>query len=145
METINFYSQKADYGCFSNFYSAPIKLKGNTWRTTEHFFQAQKFAGTKYETHIRNLKSPNEAAREGRRRDLPLRKDWESAKDNIMFEALRAKFQQHPDLKKILLETGDATLVEHTENDSYWGDGGNGKGKNMLGRLLMKVREELNT
>lgn len=142
MTTINFYSHKADYGCFSNFYPAEIRIGGKTWRTTEHYFQAQKFAGTKYESHIRNQKSPNDAAREGRRRDLPLRKDWESVKDNIMQEALVAKFQQHPDLKKALLETGDAVLVEHTENDLYWGDGGNGKGKNMLGKLLMKIRDE---
>jgi N-glycosidase YbiA len=140
--TINFYSQKAEYGCFSNFYMAPINIGGKTWRTTEHYFQAQKFAGTKYESHIRNLKSPNEAAMEGRRRDFPLRRDWESVKDNIMLNALRAKFTQHPDLKKILLDTGDAKLIEHTEKDSYWGDGGNGKGKNMLGILLMQIRSE---
>ena len=60
-----------------------------------------------------------------------------------MREALRAKFSQHQDLRKILLDTGDAEIVEHTSNDSYWGDGGDGSGKNMLGRLLMEVRDEL--
>lgn len=59
-----------------------------------------------------------------------------------MREALRAKFTQNEDLKKILLETGDATLVEHTANDNYWGDGGDGNGKNMLGKLLIELREE---
>ncbi len=60
-----------------------------------------------------------------------------------MREALKAKFTQNEDLKNILLETGDAILVEHTENDNYWGDGGDGNGKNMLGKLLMELREEL--
>jgi hypothetical protein len=75
--------------------------------------------------------------------ELPLRKGWESAKDNVMREALRAKFTQHADLRALLLGTDDATLVEHTEKDDYWGDGGNGSGKNRLGQLLMELREQL--
>ena len=43
----------------------------------------------------------------------------------------------------MLLGTGEATLVEHTSNDAYWGDGGDGSGKNMLGQILMKIRDEL--
>ena len=45
--------------------------------------------------------------------------------------------------RALLLATGDAKLVEHTENDDYWGDGGDGRGKNMLGRILMDVRGAL--
>ena len=60
-----------------------------------------------------------------------------------MLKCLFAKFTQHEDLKKILLDTGDKTLIEHTKNDVYWADGGDGSGKNMLGKLLMKVRDEL--
>jgi N-glycosidase YbiA len=41
------------------------------------------------------------------------------------------------------LATGDAKIVEHTENDAYWGDGGDGSGQNKLGQILMEVREEL--
>ena len=55
---------------------------------------------------------------------------------------LRWLLTQHDDLKAILLGTGDAKLVEHTENDTYWGDGGDGSGKNRLGQILMQVREE---
>ena len=60
-----------------------------------------------------------------------------------MLEALQAKFTQHPELRDVLLATGDANLVEHTDNDAYWADGGDGSGKNMLGKLLMRVREQL--
>lgn len=84
-----------------------------------------------------------EAARMGRSRKKPLRKDWESVKDQIMRKAVLAKFTQHDDLQELLLSTGDAKLVEHTTNDSYWGDGSDGSGKNMLGRILMEVREQL--
>ena len=83
------------------------------------------------------------AARMGRDRKKKLRSDWESVKVGIMREAVRAKFSQHDDVRAILLATGDATLVEHTENDSYWGDGGDGSGKNMLGKILMEVRTQL--
>jgi predicted NAD-dependent protein-ADP-ribosyltransferase YbiA (DUF1768 family) len=46
-----------------------------------------------------------------------------------MLDALRAKFTQYEELKAVLLGTGEAVLVEHTANDSYWGDGGTGAGR----------------
>jgi N-glycosidase YbiA len=142
-KVINFYSTKDEYGCFSNFAAFPFKLKGKMWKTTEHYFQAQKFADTEHEEELRLVASPMVVARMGRSRQRPLRKDWEVAKDQIMLEALRAKFSQNEELKTILLGTNDAILVEHTRNDKYWGDGGDGSGKNMLGILLMQIREEL--
>ena len=60
-----------------------------------------------------------------------------------MYIALYAKFTQHEPLMKLLLDTGDRKLVEHTSRDSYWGDGGDGSGQNKLGKLLMRLREEL--
>ncbi len=142
-DTIRFYRVNAEYGCFSNFSPHPIRLKGKKWPTSEHYFQAQKFAGTHDEEEVRQAKSPMIAARMGRSRKRPLRKDWEAAKDSIMHEAVLAKFTQHADLRVILLTSGDSTIVEHTENDAYWGDGGDGRGKNRLGQILMQVREEL--
>ena len=140
---IHFYSTAGEYGCFSNFSRNSIYLKGKRWPTSEHYFQSQKFAGESDEEEIRKAAKPSLAASIGRDRKRPLRRDWESVKEQVMLEALRAKFKQHEELKAILLGTGDAILVEHTANDSYWGDGGDGSGKNRLGQLLMKVREEL--
>jgi ribA/ribD-fused uncharacterized protein len=142
-QAIHFYSTKGDHGCFSNFSRHPIHLKGKRWPTSEHYFQAQKFAGTSHEEQVRRCKTPREAADMGRSRKLPLRRDWEAVKDEVMLEAVRAKFTQHDDLRAVLLGTGDAPLVEHTVNDSYWGDGGDGSGRNRLGQILMRVREEL--
>lgn len=143
MKIINFYSIQGEFGCFSNFSRHSINLKGETWETSEHYFQAQKFVGTRHETEVRKTKGPRAAADMGRDRKRPLRDDWEQVKDDIMREAVMAKFTQHKDLKEILISTGDAVLVEHTRNDSYWGDGGDGSGKNMLGKILMEVREKL--
>ena len=140
---INFYSTAGEYGCFSNFSRHSVFLKGKRWPTTEHYFQAQKFAGTEHEEKVRKCKTPAVAAGMGRDRKLPLRRDWEGVKEAVMLAALRAKFAQHADLKATLLGTGDAVLVEHTARDAYWGDGGDGSGKNRLGRLLMQLRGEL--
>jgi ribA/ribD-fused uncharacterized protein len=143
MSKILFYRVDEPYGEFSNFAPYPIKLNGRTWPTSEHYFQAQKFAGTEHEQAVRKAKSPMTAAHLGRSRKLPLRRDLESVKDQVMREALRAKFTQYPELTSLLLATGDAKLVEHTEKDRYWGDGGDGSGKNRLGILLMELRAEL--
>ena len=140
---INFYSTADEHGCFSNFAAYPIVINGKRWPTSEHYFQAQKFAGTPHEEEVRRAKSPMIAARIGRDRKRPLRRDWESVKDAIMREAVLAKFSQHADIREVLLGTGDALIVEHTAKDSYWGDGGDGSGRNMLGQILMSVREEL--
>jgi ribA/ribD-fused uncharacterized protein len=143
IEEIRFYNTRGDHGCFSNFSRHPVFLKGKRWPTSEHYFQAQKFAGTPREEEIRKAKTPAVAASMGRSRQHPLRRDWESVKDGIMREIVLAKFTQHADLRAILLGTGNAILIEHTTNDSYWGDGGDGSGRNRLGQILMSVREEL--
>ena len=143
MKVIKFYKVTDPFGCFSNFAPYPIEMDGKVWPTSEHYFQGQKFAGTKFEEEIRLIKSPMIAARMGRDRSKPLRADWESVKDEIMRQAVLAKFTQHADIRETLLATGDALLVEHTKNDSYWGDGEHGQGRNMLGQILASVREEL--
>ena len=142
-DTINFYLTDAPYGFFSNFAAYPIEIDDKTWPTSEHYFQAMKFAGTPHEDEIRHEESPMKAARMGRDRNRPLRTDWETVKDDIMRTAVRAKFAQHTSLRDELLLTGDAKIVEHTTNDAYWGDGGDGSGRNMLGIILMEIREEI--
>ena len=140
---IHFYRVDDPYGFFSNFSAHPVWIGGLRWPTTEHYFQAQKFAGTPAAEQVWGAASPMQAARMGRDRTRPLRPDWETVKLEVMREALRAKFTQHPDLRAALLATGDALLVEHTGNDRFWGDGGDGAGKNWLGKLLMELRERL--
>lgn len=141
--TIHFYSVNDEYGVFSNFALYPITLRGKRWPTSEHFFQAQKFADARDQEEIRKVSSPVIAARMGRDRKRKLRRDWERVKIGIMREAVEAKFRQHDELRVILLSTDDARLVEHTDNDDFWGDGGDGSGRNELGRLLMAVRDAL--
>ncbi len=140
---IRFYRTNEEYGCFSNFAPYPIVIDGILWPTSEHYFQAMKFEGSRHEETIRKAKSPAIAARLGRDRSKGIRSDWDSVKDDVMRKALKAKFTQHSTLREILLSTGDAKITEHTGRDSYWADGGDGRGKNMLGQLLMELRELL--
>ncbi|KAF9974345.1 hypothetical protein BGZ73_002264 [Actinomortierella ambigua] len=146
---INFYRQHDDYGQLSNFFPSPFELKDRIWPTAEHYFQAEKFAHLDDQTYVDKVHqapTPGEAARLGRKRSWPLRSDWEEVKEKIMGECVLQKFLQNPDLWAILDSTGDRKLVEHTKNDAYWGDGGDGHGLNRLGVILMqsrtKIREE---
>lgn len=140
---IRFYSVGDEYGEFSNFALYPIKLDGKTWPTSEHYFQAAKFSKKADQEAVRKANSPMLAARNGRDRRRKLRRDWESAKVGVMRKAVLAKFSQHEELRDLLLSTNESKIVEHTENDNYWGDGGDGGGKNMLGKVLMEVRSEI--
>ncbi|TKC99454.1 NADAR family protein [Polyangium fumosum] len=142
---LRFYSVQDAYGEFSNFAPYPVFLDKKRWPTSEHYFQAQKFLDPKVQERVRCASTPLLAARLGRDRRQKLRADWESVKVSVMRRAVEAKFRQHDDLAKLLLSTADAPLIEHTDTDSFWGDGGDGSGKNMLGRILMDVRTILQT
>lgn len=143
---IKFYKIKDSYGCFSNFSGHQIIIDNKVYKTSEHRYQSMKFATTDpaYAELIRNAPSPKEAAAFGRTVRTPaMREDWDEVKNNIMKEVLLKKFETHPGIRKILLDTGNEELCENSSTDSYWGCGSDGKGKNMLGVLLQEVREEL--
>jgi ribA/ribD-fused uncharacterized protein len=138
-------SFSGDYAFLSNFYPSPIVIhitKEDTViaPTVEHYFQYAKTPSAEEGFEILAAATPGEAKRLGRKCNL--RKDWESIKDFVMLDALRDKFSD-PELRAKLLATGDEFLVEGNHwGDTYWGVC-NGKGRNMLGSLLMKVREEI--
>lgn len=126
-----------EYRFLSNFYEVPVQYNGLLFRSSEAAFQAQKCPERAKE--FVNL-SPDEAKHMGRR--IHIRKDWDEVKDAIMYEIVFAKFEQNPNLKKMLIDTGDAFLAEENWwGDKYWGTV-NGLGRNQLGKTLMKVRQE---
>jgi len=124
---------------------ARLTVDGISFATVENAFQAAKTEDAEEKTRIAATTNPVVAKRLGRR--VRLRPDWEGVKDKVMLEMLRLKFAD-PVLAARLLATGDAELVEGNRwHDNYWGSCacekcGN-RGENKLGRLLMKVREEL--
>ena len=74
---------------------------------------------------------------------VELPSDWHTRRIEVMQEAVTAKFPQHDKPKKLLLSTENSVLIEHTRQDAFWADGGDGTGENWLGKILMMVREEL--
>jgi ribA/ribD-fused uncharacterized protein len=143
-QTIRFHLKTGDFGWLSNFAHFPIEIDGLVWPTSEHYYQGSKFThDPEWMEAIRTVIRPYDAWRMGRRPEHPPRTDWHDVKDEIMLRAVRAKFNQHPNLQQALLATGEAVLVEHSPQDSYWGDGGDGSGQNRLGKILMLVRLEI--
>jgi ribA/ribD-fused uncharacterized protein len=136
---IDFYSGRGKYSVFSNFHRSPFILDGERWPTVEHYFQAQKTLDITERIEIRLAPTPLDAKIMGR--NCTLRPDWEDIKDDVMYKALVAKFEQSEMCRKILLESGDAIIHEDSPYDKYWGK----KGQDMLGKLLMKVRDYLRT
>ena len=140
--TIYFYSAlESPYECFSNFSPHGFVIAGVYYKTSEHYFQAMKFARSPQDMQaVIRASTPKLAATIGRDRKRPLRRDWESVKDGIMRQGVLAKFEAHPDIRQILLDTGDEPIVENAPHDYYWGCGTDGTGKNMLGKILVETR-----
>lgn len=141
---VHFYHSDQTWGEFSNFSQHAVYLQGKIWRTTEHFYQAQKFTDPALQERIRTSASPMQAKEMASQLDSKfLQEDWNYKKEKVMWQAITAKFSQHPELKKLLLSTDQRNIAEHTANDSYWGDAEDGSGLNRLGELLMQLRSQL--
>jgi len=132
-----------EYSFLSNFYPSDVWYDGVLYPTVEHAYQAAKTFDEQDRKKILEAKTPGQAKRLGRK--IKIRDDWEKIKVYVMYELVLQKFCRHPQLRRKLLETKDQTLVEGNKwGDKFWGvDLETKKGRNMLGKLLMQVREEL--
>lgn len=129
------------YYFLSNFYPANTKYDGVIYKTSEHAFQAAKTNDSKLRNKIKNAQNPGQAKKLGKQ--VPLRNDWEEIKYDIMLEIVRDKFTRNKTLGLSLTDTKDAELIEgNTWGDIIWGVC-DGRGTNWLGKILMKVRNEL--
>ena len=143
MNTIKFYYEYEDYGYLSNYWMVNIDLDGKMWPSSEHYYQANKSLDDDFKEKVRAAATCDDAKNLGNSPECVFRPDWTECKDDVMMKVLRAKFTQHEDLRQLLLDTGDAILMENSQKDYYWGIGADGTGKSMLGKLLMKLRDEL--
>ena len=155
MEPIIYFSSKSEnYPQLSNFWIQPFVFQDVAYKNVEEAFQAQKallFNDKEAFTRICQSKTPASAKSLGRKVQWFEKDKWMEMKRDVMYELLKAKFQQHADLKAILLGTAPSILAEATR-DTYWGIGakkgaleGNQKvwGHNHLGKLLTRLRNEL--
>jgi len=148
MNEIAFYrADDKPYGVFSNLYRREVVYEEEQFPTSEHAYQAGKPRKESVRKWL--LEAPSPALLAMAAHGLywwDIRSDWSKVKFDRMRGVLRAKFTQHVDLRAALVSTGDARLVEAATVDNavnrLWGEV-NGKGKNMLGLLLMELRFEL--
>jgi hypothetical protein len=141
---IHFYRATGPYGFLSNLYKCPVEFEGNVFRSAEDAYQYGKPREAAVAVWMTAAPSPSLCAQVGHSL-LPwqVRADWDEVKVDRMRAVVRAKFQQHPDLRAKLIATGHAMLIEKSKMDAFWGIGKSGKGRNMLGQLLMAVRVEI--
>lgn len=138
MEAITRFRGK--YYFLSNFYPVMIEMDGELYPSTEAAFQAAKTLDPHERLCIACAQNTAHAKKLGRL--VKLRPDWDTIKIGVMYDLLKKKFSD-PDLKQLLLDTGDAILIEGNQHgDRFWGQV-NGEGRNELGKLLMTVRSEL--
>ncbi len=145
---ISFFNRKrairgfnGQYRFLSNFWRCVVYLDGISYPSLEHAYQAAKTLDEKERSWIKASSYAGIAKRKGQR--VTMRKDWDRIKRRVMLKLVMDKFTRNEDLKVKLLDTEDALLVEdNTWGDTYWGQY-NGKGKNHLGKILMRIRDQL--
>lgn len=129
------------YRFLSNFYMAPVVYDGLEYPSTEHAYQAAKTFDLEKRKECSNLSKASQARLWGQK--IGLREDWENVKIQVMEDIVRDKFQRHEDLKDLLLQTEDKYLEEtNWWKCTVWGVC-DGVGENHLGKILMKIRDEI--
>lgn len=140
-EPVLFYG--GNFGCFSNMSSYAVEIDEIVFMTSEHAYQYQKFSDPVIKEKVRDSRSGYEAkmiAVENAKKVIP---NWHEIKVEVMERILRKKLEQHPHIKKKLIETGDREIIEASPSDDFWGWGPNKDGHNHHEKIWMKLRDEL--
>jgi len=125
----------------SNFHIETFTWKGKEYATSEHAYQAAKASSREEHEYVRSSKTPGTAKRRGQK--VKMRVDWDEIKVEEMYSVLKAKFAPGSFIALRLVETGDCHLEEgNNHGDTFWGTV-DGAGENNLGKVLMRVRDEL--
>ena len=130
------------YRFLSNFYPCKVQYEGIEYPSSEHAYVAAKTTNQIQKLSIAEIESAAEVKRVGR--SIKLRPDWDSVKIFIMKCIVEAKFEQNPELMKMLQETRPHDLIEGNNwGDRFWGESPLGNGRNELGKILMSVRDDI--
>ncbi|WKZ26776.1 MAG: NADAR family protein [Candidatus Paceibacterota bacterium] len=127
-----------------NFSAHVINIWDKEFSTAEHAFQWKKFSETDAEIadKILEAKSPHlvKEISDANKSNQP--SDWHDRKVSVMEEILKAKAEQHKDVREILKKTGNKEIIENSPVDNFWGIGPEGDGENMVGKIWMKIRDD---
>ena len=134
---------KGEYGFLSNFYPCTVTYNDHEYGSAEVAYQSEKCAKEKDRLAISQMDS-KKAKASGKK--ILRKSNWHEIKLEAMYGIVKAKFTQNENLKKKLLATGNSELIESNSwRDKFWGTNLKLEGENHLGRILMKVREEIRT
>jgi ribA/ribD-fused uncharacterized protein len=139
---MKFYKINDPGGYMSNYKKARFFIYDRWWNTVEQAYQGQKCADPAECDLIHQTEKANDARLLGQK--VKRRENWDDIhKERVMEECVRAKFLQHKNLREQLMATGEEELVEDSPTDFFWGCGADDTGQNKLGKILMKIRNEL--
>lgn len=147
---------RGEFRTFSNQAEYPIQVSDVRYPSVEHYFQAMKakeFGDDEIYKKMLDTPSGKAVKALGKKVKNFHKEVWDAKRLEIMMRGIKAKFVQHPELQKQLLETGDRQIGEADARDSFWGigtsenteksaDSTKWKGQNRLGKILMALRDE---
>lgn len=137
------------YIYFSPYTAHAIEIDGVVFPTVEHAYQCQRYTDRKIIEEIRNAHSPVKAWKISSKYKHVQISDFkkEDYKLKVMENLMRLKVEQHEEIRSALIDSGDLEIVKHIvtppPGDGFWDDGEDGKGLNHIGKIWMKIREEL--
>lgn len=140
-DAILFY--EGEYYMFSNFAAFAVTYNGRVWMTSEHAYQAAKFDDESVVTLIHQALSAHDSKKVAHTYLSKVRENWENVKITVMEDIVRAKIAQHPYIREKLLATGNRQIIEDSHKDAFGGRGIDYKGRNELGEVWMRIREEI--
>lgn len=140
---IEFYKEFGELGYLANYSNYGFTKNGVFYKTVEHYYQSEKFNNPEIKERIINAKTPKEASNIGRDRNNIRKPNFKNIKNEVMFEGILEKFRQNRDIAFKLIETRNKKIAEATIDEYYWGIGKDKSGKNIIGDILVKVREKI--
>ena len=140
---IEFYKEFGELGYLANYSNHGFTKNGVFYKTVEHYYQSEKFSDPEIKKRIIDADTPKEASNIGRDRSLKRIDDFKSIKNQVMFDGILEKFRQHRDIAYKLIETRNKGIAEATVDEYYWGIGKDKSGKNVIGDILVRVRERI--
>ena len=140
---IEFYKEFGELGYLANYSNHGFTKNGIFYKTVEHYYQSEKFDDPEIKKRIINAPTPKEASNIGRDRSNIRKENFKEIKNQVMFDGILEKFRQNRDIAYKLIETRNKKIAEATIDEYYWGIGKDKSGKNVIGDILVKVRERI--
>lgn len=140
---IEFYKEFGELGYLANYSNHGFTKNGIFYKTVEHYYQSEKFDDPEIKKRIVNAPTPKDASNIGRDRSNIRKENFKEIKNQVMFDGILEKFRQNRDIAYKLIETRNKKIAEATIDEYYWGIGKDKSGKNVIGDILVKVRERI--